>query len=553
MTWTSYAASILVGLFCLTPHLLIRNQDPAAYLPIHYSPTSLSDNYFYYMRVREVTNGNIFSGDRTTLDFKAHHTPHSSYLFSILAGAIPSLINTSTEFIFLMNQFILPALSMLLLLKLLHVLGLPALESIAVAATSIYLCADFDRFPNVQATNIFLSGFTILICLIPHSLFLTVMSGLLLGILPATSLVNGGLGYFITFAFLLVYFQEGNRRNHLLYMLSASALPLLILGLTYWMNRSDVTEWLDFAIPPVDQYRGFRSDLLLEDLKQFGWLLGILILGVKFREMVDKKITAIVLGVLLFYVATSIFHGSFLARYAFLRGGNLLILAAGCLTFLALIKRAIPNLRQITPIALMVTSMSLLAFGQITKKVPFHFSRDLKELLNWTSHLTSVPKTALTIDMELHLALLVYTNLNTDLPWAQLSPAPARIRNERFLRILRLHGYSETDAKDLFSNMKSHALVQSAGQNFELGLIQLILFYGRYFDRPMRENEIEAIMKNYSQIPADLSQVRPALFLLNKHMTDRLKPGSRLSREMRQQTPVFENATYQAYLLGNEQ
>lgn len=140
------AACLLTGLLCGMPHWLMASRlasQGKTYVPqVVRGVTALTfdETTYYAPRVREVLDGHLFSADPDGLEHKKG-TPFlgQAWLDSLIAGLLGFLVKRSVANVFILCDFLLPPLSVLLIYAVCRRLG--AQEAVAIAAALVCVLA----------------------------------------------------------------------------------------------------------------------------------------------------------------------------------------------------------------------------------------------------------------------------------------------------------------------------------------------------------------------------------------------------------------------------
>ena len=151
---TLIIVSLLVGLIYSTSNILnsyySHTNDEFNFLPI-----GEFDDLFYYSYIRELLDGNIFSGDSQILKYKAKFDISTSYGISFIFTGLSSWITGDVVSGYYINRFIFPIINFILSFLLLRFLTKSILFSIICSLLIIFFHDYFSlSFPYLDFTRI---------------------------------------------------------------------------------------------------------------------------------------------------------------------------------------------------------------------------------------------------------------------------------------------------------------------------------------------------------------------------------------------------------------
>lgn len=544
------------------------------YLPIHYYPGSYSDDYFYYSRIREVIDGHIYSGDHATIEHKFESTPHATYSFSFFLGSVGGWISKQTQHAYFTNFVVFPALSFIGLVILGLQMELSVGVVVAISAYVLLSSVHVERTPNCLITNVFLNFLAI--CLYQKferrnaSRRWDLALIFLLGISSVTSVPNMFISYGLFAAFCVSYAMAAkNTGLQINWKGYAKILVASLLVSTpgfYFIIQELIgktPDFMNFAIPPLEQYSGIHWDQAKASLSQFLSLPVMIALAARYP--LKRFHVTVLLSALATYVAVSLLRGSFLARYIFLRGGEVLIwfiVYSACAHFLMSFLRGerAKTFGKVAVTLLVAASLAQVGFAIDRKRaetlasLQFHDLPELKDLSEWSVRHVPPGHSAITLDFDLITSIGVYTPFDTYVAFAHQSPVSTPERHRRFYESILFFGQDREFLERRLRLMQSNDQtgVTDPAQ-IDLSLMQLVMFYGLYSDGKIPEDKITEMLADFDNVAKEAASRKSVLtfkgdYLVLSKLTEAfIAPGSPADQVRKKSKPVFQNSKYSVY------
>lgn len=539
-----------------------------SYVPIRHRYLTANDDYFYYSRVREVLNGNFFSGDSVTLENRDRYTPHISYALSFIAGSFGGWWDGRTQSAYIFNNTVLVWVLGLFLILLVRIFVSDVCLALLVSALGL-LPLGVLRFPNIQFTAIPL---TILLILVVRTAkqreirpFEMAIASAILGSAILTSIPN----FFICFGLwtgLCAYSIHSKKLlRACLIVLALGSVFSVPGGVLFLQGKAFEVEWTRLAIPPIDQYSGFSADLFKQHLISVylpWWIFGFLFLKFPFKRIL-LSLHFTLFGV---YLLMTLVKGSFFARYVHLRGADVFFSIEPWLFTSLFLSNLAKKIELRGPLLTYIGRAACLgAFALVVAKYdgirkeefrPYenHFhDASFAQLSDWSLAHTNSRQVALTLDFDLIMNLPAYSPLNIYLPWAHSSPVYEEERFERLFGVFKFYGLSGEDVLSIFRSMKSHwDINKSADEDFQQGaLMQLAVFYGPYTFEPIPEIEIQAIKGRYENFLRETKIFFKIDYLMvSGYDLKWIRPGSMAAKAVATSRPLFANDKYRVYSIS---
>jgi hypothetical protein len=414
---------------------------------------------------------------------------------------------------------------------------------------------------------------------------LRITTSVMIGLSTLFSLPNFFISAGLSSTSFAFYLRDKLLRKRLIQIgIAAILIALPGLYLISLAQKDWSTEILPFAVPPLSQYHGINKAQFYNEIQNFKVPLFIISLfGFRYRKFIVSSL----LGLFATYLALAFGIGTYASGRVFFRGSELLFyILQQCAYFLILWRALIEHELELSPLGYRIASLRLplkkqierlhapllLAFAiwmtvlsvQDLKRTArnkislanqfasYHQDKEFKELYRWSNSNNKNSDVALTLDFDLITNLIVYSPVNTYIPQALLSPAPAQERMLRFYETLRFYGITPEALRALLEQMTSHVVFRKPDVPPDLAQkahLNLVLFYGRYVETPISEGEKVKIVNEYRELlktPPNLTYRATLLFVSSRDLPY-VQPGSRADRLIRTKDPVFTNSTYRVY------
>jgi hypothetical protein len=570
------------------------------FVPLQYGPHAVSDDYFYYARIKEIVNGRWLSFDPIVYESGDIIGPHTSYQGSFIMCALGGMLTGKTEHAYYVNCFVYPPLSFLLAYLLMHGMSRDRYLSLVLATAAVLfgmihswsrisflLSSEFvkavqygtsdlllltwmRRTPNILFTNVHLLAFTYVLFRsftreVP-SRWIWIVLTMVLGFASLVSSANFLLCHSVFGGCLLACRRElSSVRPHLTVWFVACILSLPGVWLTL-RGMALFPEMMGLSTLTEGSKETGSVYVFLRIVAYLGMPVLLLII---LRPAHERFLVGALGGVLGLYVLMCAAKGYYWGSEIVARGADVFVAVlffaglASALTgwverarahqrMASVYRNASPALCVILSIgmagAVIVNQYHLLRTHYIYYNKP-----DFKALYDWSLTHTSPADVAVTLDFDLVTNLPANSPLRMYMPQAILSPRPHAERYQRFFETADLYGLTPEDVDGLLKNMVSYSRIESASDEkvVQGGLMELVLFYGMYYRNPISDEARNELVEAYRRVRDQNRQLsfKADYLILSKVDRALIRPGS-LAERISSEKPVFENAMYSVYRLS---
>lgn len=583
------AAVAALSFFALYPQWeSVRSGASVEAPPIRYGYRPSSDDYFYWPLTRKAADGQLLRMD--PLNYERWNEPgiHGTYKYSLLLAAVPGLFFSDVESIFIVNNIFFPALNFLLIYFLCARISSRPWLSLVVASVvvgfgrtlltepssiqwtesllwlkqmlagerDVLLHNQLRRLPNVMVTTAPTIAFALLMLGNRFGMWRKAGVALVLGLSSAISLPVF-LGLAATFVWwTILCFMSGESIRDKLLILTVAAF-ISIPGL--WIAAQGYNaELLKFALPlPADQ---LQPPTLASFWQTFRFLLALLLLALLIGT--EGRLTlAVFLGTVSAYFAVGFVSNLALADRIIIRGMAELLIAcllasiAGARYGRRVASSPLPYLPflHLTAVVAAVAIWGSLLVSQ-SKVLDRYFrpylatsQRDFQELAAWLNRNVRGEDVIVTLDFDLLTNLPSYLRTSFYLPQVIASSTPSAEREERLLETLAFHGLNAKEVEDFICNMGTHAKIPLPPDHhgIQRSLMQLVLYYGRYFIEPIPPEECARLGAAYGQLQSSGFRYRATLWVDSRLTLVRPTPESPAATATAR--ALFENGTYRIF------
>lgn len=594
-------AAILLGLLIsvtLTlrdtwPLLLkLTSADDINLRAVSYGFRPPSDDYFYFAYVRSLIEYHFGWFDPVSYENRTGLMPHVSYRFSLLLAALPGMPFQSTDVSYYFTKLFAPLAAYLLIVLYCKQLTNRTWETLVIAAIVMlggralvvdgintgyftqYLPAvfrgeidtllgnQFRRIPNVLITNIHAFAFaltilrywekrsvpawSLLIALTTVSPFVSAANFMLcagiflwrfilelpkyrVSLWPLIGVILSGVATLPGF-FVLLRAQTG---FEVLFEAGLPAAPGAFAPPTW-----DVV-WGHFAIPSVLA------------------LIGLI------RCQNRAFLASILLGCMTAYAIIGLTMGTFFSTLFLIRGGGELLSATLISAVAGSVQRRPSEYTPASYYAPLASALFVICIwgGVLVLQVPFarevnapYIGSDASDFLSlsrWLSEEGQDSDVVVTLDFDLLTNLPAYASIDMYTPMSMVSGHNISERMARLNETASFLGMSTHDYRGLLSGMTAHSQLGTPSDTAKTqrGLMQLVMFYGKYYLEPMSEGQLDSYMRDYQDRLAGPSGFtrHATLFVASKNSLAQASPASRAYAIMQNTSPLFENKTYAVY------
>ena len=148
LTITIILALIVGFTFCLRNFIYLKTAEQNTQLI--FTPFSPGDEAIYAAQVREVFEGKFFSGDAFSYETRTK-LPIYNWLPPLVLGLIAKIIN-SVDLVFILGDFIFPAILFILILKFTYQLSRHYWASVITSLTTLFLYQVTNKIPPITKT-----------------------------------------------------------------------------------------------------------------------------------------------------------------------------------------------------------------------------------------------------------------------------------------------------------------------------------------------------------------------------------------------------------------
>jgi hypothetical protein len=566
-----------------------------------------SDDYFYYAKIRKIIDGRFFDFDPMTYENRHTVSPHSTYHFSFVLGAIGGWLRGKTADAFRFNNFVFPFLSVLLayffinlcvnhsslaiLLSLIATLtgmffnnsdypfmlmmkkGPALIHNLRLAwsarATDLLAMTYLYRAPNIQITNVCLTAFAVLLLITfrqeksRHRTWLAL--AFILGTSSLVSTANFVLSFGMFSMFLLICFPRGEKQRRYLGVF-ALAMLFAIPGLWVQMKaRPMFTEVSQLSLPGIPTPKwglwALRDFLYLVIPAALVGILG-------WKKPVGRFLFALSMGVISAYSLIHILMGSDFSGRIISTGAEVFFSTIILSTLGMVYQRGAPRLgpavQKYGPytFAALAAAFAVLVLGnqyRIRQKYDFSYEPDFTQLCEWSRSLER-PAVAVTLDPYLIFNLPSCSPWFHYIPQALLSPTAEKERLRRLAEVAHFYGFTENNFRDFtrqllpverFKRYTYGPGPLDAKERYEEihSLFTFILFYGQYMYKTIpadRLAEMSSIFSGAGGDPSSPLKYRSDYLVVSNSDISWLKPQSPAFRTI-STPPLFRNGTYVVY------
>lgn len=499
-----------------------------SFTPIHYSMSETTDNYFYFARIRDVLDGQLFSFDPMIVEHRNVINPHSTYQGAYWLAGITGLFSRSTNISFYFCYLFFPLLAFVGIGLIFHLFFPTAYESLPltflVCAAGMFwfpfnlfdhlpprIPALFDlfRFHNFDTTDyrilsqlrrmpntLIMAPLCIVTCYLffrslikdRYSLLSASIAGIVLGICALTGSANLLFIYSMLGVLAVLCWKQVKFRRFSIVGFAVScpflcyALFLSIQGTTN-LQESD---YLSFT-PQYDP-----KDIVALIICELASLLIPLLLSGVTRYPYRKIITAAFASALVWYVLIFLRAGNFYAERVIARSGADCVLGVCVSLWLMYLIKDLPTLcrnqrvyTKYTSLVLYSYMLGTLFFNQYSfwSRNPERFILpNYMKLCSWLLDHTSPEDVVLTFDSDLIINLPSCSPASHYIPQAFSSPTPTDERLARFMEAAHFYGVDNAKLNEILVNPFSALERDKDYRTTLLSHWKLILFYGSHYD-----------------------------------------------------------------------
>ncbi|MFP5240151.1 MAG: hypothetical protein ACLGQW_10000, partial [Acidobacteriota bacterium] len=574
----SLALGVLVILcvaarFCAVWLAPVFRHGYETFVPVRYAPGQLSDDYFYFARIRDLIDGDLLNTDPLLLENKHRPHTHSTYQLSLWFCALPGLFKRDTIHAFIGTMALYPALQFAALASLGWLCTGSAGVGLLAASAAYYPKAnrDLERVPNTLFTGLHLALAGLLcweLLYQPPSLAVNAALVLVVGASPVVSMANMLFCIYMILGLALHDLQAAWNAPWLYLACMAAALPPALWSQRNIRAGKDLYPFGNICYLG-DLNKAVRTSLLRYLAAPAAvYALQALCFGVHayFYGMV------FVTAALCFLTAWLQSGNIFAANLTLIRGSVTLTLLVGVLNAYHLVAGtaallagwagageipwAMPAAGAVCATAALALAgrKALQALRAENARAGAPHDREFRQLADWSKTLS--PKDViLTLDFDVNTSLPVYTPACFYVPQAMLSTALEDEIWQRMFEACRFLGVSFPALMGFLAKSVPHYLIDHNASLTQYGLASLDLTYLKYssnwgqgFNMPQ-----EAVAERGLQYKRLLAEPRALSFkasvvvvstaqVLGANLHAKLGgfPGVR---------PLFANSRYAAYRL----